>query len=275
MKIRVVIPFYSEYEATKPGLKELRACEDIEFSIQPIRGTYIAEARNAGVLDSFDYHLFIDSDIGFSLEDVFKLLKTGKEVIGGAYPRHENRERFCAGYWEGTGGILREYIKKATPEVIPVDFVGAGFLLVKSTFFEKKEPWFHHRMIMKAGEKKEIGEDFAFCILSKEKGIQPFCHFGVNLKHRRQQMNQEQQIHIPPDLNSYLVAFNETLMEMNTKYKALYNVTMEKEKQNVDLKKELEGLKPAQKPALTSAPATQGDKVLPSTGKTPQSAPVK
>jgi len=65
--------------------------------------------------------LFVDADIGFQPQGVFRLLGAGREVVGGVYPRKAP----AAGFEVGAP------LAPATPDGFqPVSFVGAGFLLV-------------------------------------------------------------------------------------------------------------------------------------------------
>jgi len=76
-------------------LKLLNAAKDskLNISFYPIFfESLVSRARNAAVAhfleDKENTHiLFIDSDIIFEPEDVFKLLQSNKEVVAGIYPK--------------------------------------------------------------------------------------------------------------------------------------------------------------------------------------------
>ena len=65
----------------------------VSFSLDCIYfESLIARARNAAAsnflgMKDCDYMMFIDSDIAFKSEDVFKLLKSDKDVVSGLYPK--------------------------------------------------------------------------------------------------------------------------------------------------------------------------------------------
>ena len=84
MKIRVCIPFYSEFESIKLGLQELDNCKEHEFVIEPRQGVNVANTRNSLIndqrsskkyqnpLEGFDAFLTIDSDMEFTLNNILK-----------------------------------------------------------------------------------------------------------------------------------------------------------------------------------------------------------
>lgn len=90
----------------------------------------ISRARGAMMtqfLDSAASHLlFVDADIGFAPDHVFRLLEAEKDVIGGVYPRKRQ-----------AGGALELELEPLSPEppaageLRQVASVGAGFLLIR------------------------------------------------------------------------------------------------------------------------------------------------
>lgn len=79
--------------------------------------------------------LFIDSDIGFSYEHIFRLLLHDKDVVGGLYPKKS---------------IPIDYVVNIDPSIvneagqiqtinglIPVTRLGTGFMMIKRSVFEK------------------------------------------------------------------------------------------------------------------------------------------
>jgi len=171
--------------------------------IEPRQGTYprshvrntlvtdsIANKRNALITDGgvtpldFDYFMFIDSDVAFRAEDVLRLLSHGKAVTAAPYTSQGEPDAYEAGTFLYPGLIADRYDKNTTG-LLSVDFVGAGFLLVKrEVFLQLEHPWFRHTMIDIGGRKQEAGEDLSFCMLCSDAGIDIWCDFDIKLNHR-------------------------------------------------------------------------------------------
>jgi hypothetical protein len=86
--------------------------------------------------------LFVDADIGFAADDVFRLLNSGKDIVGGAYPRKPQ----TAGDLQPEFELLAE--SEAGPE--PDDglrraaFVGTAFLLISRAAALRLEESYPH-----------------------------------------------------------------------------------------------------------------------------------
>jgi hypothetical protein len=115
----------------------------------------IARARNAAAasflnLPECDYMLFIDSDITFDSEDVFKLLKSDKDVVSGLYPKkyinsskvkmladkgpeffNNNYEPLCTDF--ATEISYSQQVK----EIEEVKYAATGFMLFKKCVFNQ------------------------------------------------------------------------------------------------------------------------------------------
>lgn len=198
MKIKVCIPFYIEFEATKIGLHQLMECKEHDFIINPGQGALIATLRNKLINNDtskkihqsyfdFDYCLFIDSDISFEYSDVYKLIQEDKQIISGIYQTQKDVSKAeCGLFHPGKPGkVLNRYDYNLSTGTMKVDFCGAGFMLVKKEVFQKMEyPWFRH-FICKDGDRQiEIGEDYGFCVGAKKAGFKIWAHFGVKVGHR-------------------------------------------------------------------------------------------
>lgn len=97
--------------------------------------------------------LFIDSDIGFNAEDVFKMIQEDVDFIGGVYPKKQI-------YWENVSSAARkgisdverlssysmDYVYKGEPfsfgdsKSVEAEFLGFGFILLKKEVFKKLIP---------------------------------------------------------------------------------------------------------------------------------------
>jgi hypothetical protein len=85
--------------------------------------------------------------------------------------------RYVAGNFSKYGTVCTEgFIPREFKGLHKVDFVGAGFLLVKSHVFGKMTyPWFHEAIIhyKKNGQKRAqyAGDDIGFCLNAKKHNI--------------------------------------------------------------------------------------------------------
>jgi len=115
----------------------------------------IARARNAAAacflnLPECDYMLFIDSDIAFKSEDVFKLLKSDKDVVSGLYPKKyinaskvkilaDKSPRFLDNNYESLCTDFATEISYANEikEIEEVQYAATGFMLFKKCVFNQ------------------------------------------------------------------------------------------------------------------------------------------
>jgi len=178
--------------------------QDVTFEVQMLGNeSLITRARNnftSVFLDdeSFTHMLFVDADVGFEPEEVYRLLDSGHEVCSGAYPMkfidypvlHEKAktvdpmwlEQACHRYpvfFEGGGEV--EVINGFAKAM----FLPTGFMLIarsavtklKSAFPEKK---YHSSTTENAytffdcgiheDTREYLSEDFHFCKLYKQTG---------------------------------------------------------------------------------------------------------
>lgn len=131
----------------------------------------------------FDYVLWIDSDIVFDGEQLEKLLLADKNVVGAKYKCLENK--WVCGYEDKESKKLT----RATDDdfaidnqVLEVDYIGFGFLLIKTGVIAKlpKNPFkplndFEY----------EHGEDYTFCGRIKDAGERIFAHKDVWVLHEK------------------------------------------------------------------------------------------
>jgi hypothetical protein len=169
----------------------------------------VSRARNASVAhflaDEESTHLlFIDSDIMFEPEDVYRLLQADKEVIAGMYPKKyivwdrlkKNPDA------ERVDFPIGGEIKVTDDDYIESNYLPTGFLMIKREAIQKlinihpelkykndidgyigAENSFYN--LFNVGIKNGIyeSEDWGFCSLWKETGGQVLIHPDVNLKH--------------------------------------------------------------------------------------------
>lgn len=214
MNIQLGIPFYSDFEDAKSGLRELMY-EGIQiaewtykykshvFTIEPRQGNhpkgelsnslvYIAICRNNLVrpsdnISNFSLFVFIDSDICWTLADLMKLISHNKPVVCAPF-LDRSAVHYQQGIWEYPG-IIDYYFTEEEKGFKSIDATGFGMVSVQREVFVKLEyPWFRHTMIEKDGHKEEVGEDWGFCMLCTEAKIPIYCDFNIKIKHNPQQL---------------------------------------------------------------------------------------
>jgi len=193
-------------------LKLLNSAKEtgLNMSFYPIFfESLVSRARNAAVAhfleDEENTHLlFIDSDIIFEPEDVYRLIQAEKDVIAGMYPKKyivwdrlkkdPNAERVDF----PIGGE----IKVTEDDYIESGYLPTGFLMIKRKAILKlieQHPELKYKNdidgymggednfynLFNAGIRNGIyeSEDWGFCSLWKESGGKVLIHPDINLKH--------------------------------------------------------------------------------------------
>lgn len=195
-KIKIVIPFYSEFEAVKPGLKMLSKDRAIGFDVQPVQGPYVHCNRNLGVNlgrssmtfqgapDGYSHYLFLDSDIGFTPAHLYAALRHKAPVVTLPYLRHEDDGFYQVGEL-GPDFTINSRYNRHEFGVRHVTFAGAGFLLIESWVFGAIPfPWFHHSMVTVGEKSYAVGEDVMFSRKLLKAGIPTLCDFDYPVPHR-------------------------------------------------------------------------------------------
>ena len=169
----------------------------------------ISRARNASVAhfleDEESTHLlFIDSDIIFTPDDVFKLIAANKDVVAGIYPKKyitwDRLKKTPNG--EKVDFPMGGTIRITKDGLLELDYLPTGFLLISKTEIKtliEKYPNLKYRNdidgygygdnfynffnvgVNQAGIYES--EDWGFCSLWKSVGGQVLIHPEVNVKH--------------------------------------------------------------------------------------------
>ncbi|MGU3667278.1 glycosyltransferase [Methylobacterium sp. A49B] len=144
---------------------------EMPMSIVVGKSSIVADARNLGLefaqKQNADYILFIDSDMTFPRDALLKLLVRNVDIIGATYSRRTAPFNFL-------GDILPEQPADAPKGLLEMARIPTGFLLVKSTVFERlKRPYFRFRVDEEAGV--NIGEDYDFSDRVRSLGFRIWC----------------------------------------------------------------------------------------------------
>ncbi|MDC0336495.1 hypothetical protein OAN24_06355 [Pseudodesulfovibrio sp.] len=191
MKIKVGVPFAKHgriTDETLNSLKELGKCTDFEVEVVAQQGSNVPRARNAMIngeksnlvqqtLTDFDYFLCVDADTGFTVEHVKQLLAHDENIVSGAYVHKHDASRIVAGWFKEIEGVSRmeDRVDLDATGLIEVDWVGAGFMLLKRKALEAMPyPWFSCDEIQYNSDKgpcaQVVSDDLGFCIKARKNG---------------------------------------------------------------------------------------------------------
>lgn len=179
-------------------LDRLRAM-GIRISVQLSFCNHITYARNrlcAQFLESdFDDAVFIDDDVGFDAESVWRLHTSDKPVIGGVIHKRNPKPNTDPHAW-AFGWQKNPASDKSGLEV---DYVGTGFLKIArealKTLIEKRPDLHRPNMVDQEGVAQpdyhrffffgpnEEGEDVMFCRMWREIGEKVWIDPGITLSH--------------------------------------------------------------------------------------------
>lgn len=190
MKLVIATPFYSmagysPYISSLVQTAKMLCKADIDWDFWEYSGdSYVDRARNhicARFIET-DYTdlLFIDSDMSWSAEGLFNLLRSPHELTGGVYPVKNNWEKYTESIkYEGNHSPV-QHIDSGR---IEAEWLPAGFLLIKRSCLEKmcsayEYDWYYSneknteleepRKIInlfncKVVDNQRLGEDVSFC----------------------------------------------------------------------------------------------------------------
>lgn len=140
-----------------------------------------------------EWMLFIDSDVVWKLEDLYKLLDSADPihapVVSGTYlmilPEGCRPSLFHTNT-TGTMDVWPDNTPLPPNQLIDVDGCGAGFLLMHRSIliamfnvYGAPMPWFANEIVNGVVH----GEDFTFCKRVQELGCRVYVHTGVQLDH--------------------------------------------------------------------------------------------
>jgi len=149
------------------------------------------------------HQLYIDADISFEPEHIFKLLLHDKDIVGGLYPKKSLPTDLVA-------NLSPEHVDekgqiKMVDGLIPVSRLGTGFMMIKRNVFEKHmvaypntkftnnigldekfNPYcftFFDCWVTQDANREYLSEDWGFIIKSRVIGIQAYADPTIRLNH--------------------------------------------------------------------------------------------
>lgn len=199
MKIRIGLPLANNCEIkreTEQSLLNLNNCtRGYEYELFVTRGSNISTNRNQCITNSqlmyqdnfdFDYYLSLDGDIEFTLENVYQLIDADKDIIAGIYQYKTDEKLAVGGNYDF--GKVTDKIQWESKGIHKVDWIGAGFILIKSEVFETLEfPYFRGELIIyKKGKDtyQDISsDDIGFCLNAERCDIPIYVNCDCKVKH--------------------------------------------------------------------------------------------
>jgi hypothetical protein len=187
----IAIPSYSGKLAIETAASIITS-QGIDFrvSFQSVsRDPYVDRARNALVThfltetDATDL-LFVDDDLGFSLDAIARIGHSTRPFVGGSYRTKEDKIKFPADFLPGPK--IRDEEGLIEMAMIPTGFLRlnrAVFDFVPHIVYEhqdRRQIGYFRNVV---GDGKYVGEDVAFCHEWRSAGGKIFCMSDITFYH--------------------------------------------------------------------------------------------
>ena len=201
--------------------------KNVNISVHMMKSSLVTQGRNlcvAGFLESNMTHmLFVDSDIAFTTDSIWKMLEADKDVISVPYPlKHIKFDRLIAKIIAGDVTTAKEAhvncntyplrledeedIKVEGDGIIEVTHAPTGCMLIKRNVFEQmieaypdtritqetivdgklqKKPYLYNLFDTYHDKETQhfLGEDFAFCRLWRQLNGKCYCYIMDYITH--------------------------------------------------------------------------------------------
>lgn len=202
LRIRVCVPFYSEFEAAKPGLEELDNCKEIDFVIEARQGALLSQLRNSLIndglsskkyqeaIEGFDSFLMIGSDSEFTLADILKMISHDKPIVSLPTLRHESETEYICGWFIKPVGVVGGNYTTEKKGLHSVSWSSACMMLIQREVFKKTEyPWYRQPIIVKGDLQEVTSESIGFCMNVANSGYKIWCDFDKPVGHMPRNLN--------------------------------------------------------------------------------------
>ena len=140
---------------------------------------------------TYEKIFWIDSDIGWDIEQFQKIWQSDLDIVGGMYQTAPDGRVAVAKFdFDGMPTVVREqdFILEEQ-RFIEVFGLGFGFIAMKSGVFEKCDrPWFLMERIKWPHIEYElnIGEDYSWCVNARRNGFKVMLDSEVKVKHHKE-----------------------------------------------------------------------------------------
>ena len=170
---------------------------NVYYARQRVLGPSVSRGKHQkpfnGELD-YDYMMWIDSDIVFSVSHFIELLNMNKDIASGIYKMDNGTQYATVENWDKNYYVknnhfefLTDSILKNKPDIFPVEYTGFGWMLVKKGVFEAMEyPWFRPLWEDYGNDMVEFcSEDVGFCQTAIKKGFKIYVNKKVRVGHEK------------------------------------------------------------------------------------------
>ncbi len=168
--------FYDYYNLlTKPKDAAVILCHDRS----PAKGRNLI--IDAAIDNNCTHVLFIDDDMAYKPNSLLKLLEHNVDIVSGLYlSRAYPHQPIVFDVADDDGSCLPMYLMGDEPRLKPIVAAGLGFLLVKTTVFDKLE-----KPYVRLGElnSEQWCDDIGFFNRLRQSGIQSYCDMEVMVGH--------------------------------------------------------------------------------------------
>jgi hypothetical protein len=208
-KVALATPGHSmkaEYVASMIDTCRELASNGYTFTFLNKYSSFVPSARELTLTDTYSHDwktnqvgsgkftcdsvLWIDSDIEWRPDDVFRLLDSTKDIISGLYQLNPSgRVAVNIHDNEGRATVVNKVEFLLHDDPVEVDGVGFGFVAIKSKVFEVvPRPWFLIDRARLEGIDFDInvGEDYSFCNNAKKAGFKIWIDPKVKVKHHKE-----------------------------------------------------------------------------------------
>lgn len=136
------------------------------------------EAQKVGA----EYMLWLDSDMVFPATTAMRLMAHKESVVAANYVRRQLPAKGVA--YEKIGDWTNPLPFKSQDELVPVEGIGMGCMLVKTSILKEiPKPWFEFHWTEESND--YLGEDMDFCMKMKKSGhtVKVDTNLSMELRH--------------------------------------------------------------------------------------------
>ena len=151
--------------------------------------TLVQKARRTGIdiaiRENSDYLMFIDSDMRFNFDTIYRLLAHNKDMIGAMTHRRKPPYQPCIFKYDGKRDHY-DFIKDLTYKegLIKVDAMGMAFTLIKTKVLKAlPEPFTACEFTIHPKTRGIVGEDINLCKHIKKAGFKIWCDTTLEVQH--------------------------------------------------------------------------------------------